>query len=69
MSAAYNTSTFNLGERCGCGAGLSGFQVKVVHADTGELVAKFCRRCATDLVGLRKTEDDRQMETEGRCFP
>lgn len=57
MSDACNANTFNQGERCGCGAGLSGFQLRVVHADTGELVTKFCRRCATDLVGLPKTLD------------
>lgn len=68
MSDACNTcdtSAYNKNERCGCGAGLSGFQVKVVHADTGELVTRFCRRCATDLVGLPKPADALQLEADG----
>lgn len=51
MSDAYRTeSTFDKIDRCGCGARLSPHAINVVHAETGRLVTRFCRRCAADLL-------------------
>lgn len=51
MSDAYDfRNTHTETGRCGCGAGLSPFPVNVVHADTGRLITRFCRRCAADLL-------------------
>lgn len=51
MSDAYGTGeTSNAHQTCGCGAGLLHYAVNVVHAETGRLVTRFCRRCAADLV-------------------
>jgi hypothetical protein len=49
MSDAYERDAFNNNDRCGCGAGLSRFAVRVVHAETGVLLTRLCRRCAADL--------------------
>lgn len=68
MSDAYNTNTLTQAERCGCGAGLSGFQVKVVRADTGELLTRFCRRCAIDLVGLPVGRADPDVEADDHRY-
>lgn len=50
MSDAYDDDVRAIEDRCGCGALLAAYSVNVVLADTGELVTKFCRRCAGDLV-------------------
>ncbi|MBL8659464.1 MAG: hypothetical protein JNM75_06875 [Rhodospirillales bacterium] len=51
MSDAYDfRNTHTETDRCGCGAGLLPFPVDVVHADTGRLITRFCRRCAADLL-------------------
>lgn len=52
MSDAYDRDAFNENDRCGCGAGLSRFSVRVVHAETGILLTRLCRRCAGDLAAL-----------------
>jgi hypothetical protein len=57
MSDAYDKDAFTNGDHCGCGAGLSPCSVRVIHAETGELVTRLCRRCAADLVPLPAAAD------------
>ena len=47
---AYDGNANHENDCCGCGARLSRFAVRVVHADTGVLLSRLCRRCAGDLV-------------------
>jgi hypothetical protein len=44
------TSALGETDRCGCGTRLCGFALRVVHAETGVLLTRLCRRCAADLM-------------------
>ena len=51
MPDAYTRNeTLENQERCGCGAGLSSPAINVIHAETGQLLTRFCHRCAGDLL-------------------
>ncbi|HSO41519.1 MAG TPA: hypothetical protein VLR47_01520 [Rhodospirillales bacterium] len=50
MSDAYDRNAFDQNNCCGCGGRLSRVAVRVVHAETGVLLTRLCRRCAGDLV-------------------
>lgn len=50
MSDAYDRKSLDHHVCCGCGAGLSRYAVRVLHADTGVLLTRLCQRCAADLM-------------------
>jgi ribosomal protein L40E len=50
MSDAYDRKSLDHQVCCGCGASVSRYAVRVLHADTGVLLTRLCRRCAADLM-------------------
>lgn len=50
MSDAYDRRSPDHDACCGCGASVSRYAVRVLHAETGVLLTRLCRRCAADLM-------------------
>lgn len=50
MSDAYDRKTLDHDACRGCGASLSRYAVRVLHAETGVLLTRLCQRCAADLM-------------------